>query len=150
MLPSAATAGATAGLPPPATSPVGQTSLVDVLLCDFRQGLTLFSHAAEAQANRNVHALELLAAALAMHLRLHGQAAHDVLCPLLERRCGADGAQAAARCRQHLQTLEWDVLEVGAAAWRWLGDAAGRRQAAAPRAPAQCLAVAPTDPHAAD
>ena len=40
------------------------------------------------------------------------QAVLDVLCPLLERRYAAEGAQLAAGLRQRLQGVERGVLEV--------------------------------------
>lgn len=41
------------------------------------------------------------------------QAVTGVLCPLLERRLGAEGAALGARLRGQLQALERDALEVG-------------------------------------
>lgn len=52
------------------------------------------------------------------------QAVTDVLCPLLERRFGAEGAELAARAAQQLTAVERDVLEVGLpeqSGSRWLG-----------------------------
>lgn len=40
------------------------------------------------------------------------QAVFDVLCPLLQRRFGGEGAALAARAAQQLQAVERDVLEV--------------------------------------
>lgn len=92
--------------------PFPEPSLVDVLLCDHRHTLTLFNHATKAAAQGNIHAMELLAGALALDIRLHAQAVTDVLCPLLERRFGAEGAELAARAAQQLTAVERDVLEM--------------------------------------
>ena len=59
-----------------------------------------------------------------IHLPPRLQAVTDVLCPLLERRFGMEGAELAARAAQQLTAVERDVLEVGLPEQsdsRWLG-----------------------------
>lgn len=56
--------------------------------------------------------MELLAGAIALDLRMGGQAAADVLLPLAAARCGAAGAVAAGFARGQLAELEGDVLEL--------------------------------------
>lgn len=89
-----------------------ETGLVDVLLCSHRHALILFNQAVKAVAQGNTHAMELLAASLAVDIRLHAQAVTDVLCPLLERRYGAVGAGLVASLQAQLQAIERDVLEM--------------------------------------
>lgn len=61
---------------------VDEPSLLDTLICDHRQALTLLNHMTVATAQGNAHAMELLAGALAVDVRLHAQA----------RGRGAEGA----------------------------------------------------------
>lgn len=55
--------------------------------------------------------MELLAGALALDLRFHAAGTTGVLCPLLERRYGVEGAALAAALRGRLQAVERDALD---------------------------------------
>lgn len=76
------------------------------------------------------------------------QAVIDVVCPLLERRFGPEGAALAARAAQQLTAVERDVLEVNCSFWntaqpvivlqasgvRWDGDSWALNNTAQPKA----------------
>lgn len=131
-------------------TPLLEPSLVDVLLVQARHTLTLFDHFTIEAARGNEHTMELLAGALALHVRLHAAAATGVLCPLLEERASgggggagapADAAQLAADVAGRVRALEADELEAltmrRARDWRGLAAAVQRMHQVAVQAGAQ-------------
>eukprot|EP00887_Chlorella_sp_A99_P003473 scaffold7.g3473.t1 len=95
-----------------------QPSLLDVLTCDARHTLGLLDQFTVAEQQGNAHAMEILAAAIAVDLRLHTAAEEEVVLPLLRRQT-MPGAQHAGDAEMLLHSmerkrlaLEADLLEV--------------------------------------
>lgn len=81
-------------------------------LQDHSNALLLGCKLCSAAAQGNAHALELLAAALAMHLRFYCQGLLDTLGPLLRQWLGRRGEGLAAAMHRQVEGVERNVLEL--------------------------------------
>lgn len=80
-------------------------TLLQVLRCGHRQVLAVLDQFTLAAQQGNAHTMELLAAAVAVALRLHCAGEEEVVVPLL-RQCTIPGSPAPAPAEQLLRSME--------------------------------------------
>jgi Hemerythrin HHE cation binding domain len=96
----------------PSVGGLRNPDLIDCILVDHAQVLTLFSHFFQAAEAGAVNIMELLTGAIVLELRLHSAAEMQALYPILAQRLGGEGMALTQRALAEHAMLEKSLEEI--------------------------------------
>ncbi len=96
----------------PSVGGLRNPDIIDCILVDHAQILTLFSHFFQAAESSAVNIMELVCGAIVLELRLHSQAEIQVLYPVFAQRLGGEGMALTQRALAEHAMLERSLTEI--------------------------------------